>query len=146
MLEHKDSRILPQTPTQLYDLVSDVEEYPNFIPGCLACHVVNAIDAHKIRARMTVGHGIFKESFECDVQFTPKEHIEVSGAQGVLSHLLNQWTFEEDGHGCRVTFLIEFKFNNFMVETMFRGFFDQAAQKIMVAFEKRAAEIYGSAN
>lgn len=142
MLHHTQSKILPYTVDQMYAMVADVESYPTFLPGCQECRILEKLDDTRIHAAMTVGHSIFKETFESMVTFAPLQSITVTGGHGMLKALKNQWSFTPAPEGCTVSFDISFTFGSFLVERMFEPFFQELIGKMVAAFEARAQALY----
>ena len=89
MPTHHETRFLPQTAEQLFDLVSDVDDYPNFLPWCVALRVTSR-DDNEIRADMVVGFKMLREKFTSRVTLTPKERIDVEYLDGPFRYLENR--------------------------------------------------------
>ena len=142
MPTHHETRLLPQTAEQLFDLVSDVEDYPNFLPWCVALRV-NSRDDNVIRADMVVGFKMLREKFTSCVTLTPKERIDVEYLDGPFSYLENRWFFIDKDDGCEIDFFIDFEFRSILLRRLMEPLFHEAVRRMVRAFEKRAAERYG---
>lgn len=141
MPTHHETRFLPQTADQLYDLVSDVEDYPNFLPWCVALRVTSNED-HVIRADMVVGFRMIREKFTSKVTLTPKKRIDVEYLDGPFRYLENRWLFTEKEGGCEIDFFIDFEFRSRLLRKIMEPLFHEAVRRMVRAFEKRAAERY----
>jgi len=141
MPTHHETRFLPQTADQLFDLVSDVEDYPNFLPWCVALRVTSNQD-NIIRADMVVGFKMIREKFTSKVTLTPKERIDVEYLDGPFRYLENRWLFTEKEGGCEIDFFIDFEFRSRLLQKIMEPVFHEAVRRMVRAFEKRAAERY----
>lgn len=141
MPTHHETRFLPQTADQLFDLVSDVEDYPNFLPWCVALRVTSHVD-NVIRADMVVGFRMLREKFTSKVTLTPKERIDVEYLEGPFRYLENRWLFIEKEGGCEIDFFIDFEFRSRLLQKIMEPVFHEAVRRMVRAFEKRAAERY----
>ena len=135
---------------QMFDLVADVERYPEFVPLCQALKVrqrrKNADDGTEtIVADMTVSFKLVKETFTSEVTLD-REHFKilVRYLKGPFSNLENRWTFEAKGEEvCDVGFFIAYEFKSKMLATLMGAMFDAAFGRFSAAFEKRADMVYG---
>lgn len=141
MPTHQETRFLPQTPDQLFDLVSDVGDYPNFLPWCVALRVTSH-ENDVIRADMVVGFKMLREKFTSRVTLTPKERIDVEYLDGPFRYLENRWLFVEKEGGCEIDFFIDFEFRSRLLQKIMEPLFHEAVRRMVRAFEKRAAERY----
>ena len=134
----------------MFDLVADVEQYPQFVPLCHAMRVRGRkqIDEHKevLIADMTVAYKVFKETFASRVTLDRLEkQILVEYLDGPFRHLENTWSFVEDGDkACDVRFYINYEFKSRTLGAMMGAMFDRAFRKFSVAFENRADQVYGT--
>ena len=94
MPTHSEKRFLPHSPDQLFDLVADVEDYPNFLPWCVGLRVKSR-EQNILRADMIVGFKVLREQFTSKVTLTPKQQIDVEYLDGPFSYLQNCWKFSE---------------------------------------------------
>lgn len=144
MPRHSEIRILPYSREQMFDLVADVASYPQFLPWVSAIRIRSDTDTEMI-ADMIVGFKGLKERFTSRVEKHRPDHVHVDYIDGPLKHLHNDWRFAdaEDGRGVRVDFSVDFAFKNRLFETLAGQMFDMALRKMIGAFEKRAADLYG---
>jgi coenzyme Q-binding protein COQ10 len=143
MPRHSESRYLPYTPGQLFDLVADVEHYDEFLPWVTAVRVRSSSDTQMV-ADLIVGFNAFKERFTSRVTKERPGHICVDYIEGPLKYLKNEWRFEPapDG-GTNVHFSVDFAFKSRIFEALAGQMFDRALRRMTGAFEKRAAALYG---
>jgi coenzyme Q-binding protein COQ10 len=142
MPTHHERRQLPQTADQLFELVTDVEDYPNFLPWCIALRVSSRED-NIIRADMVVGFKMLREKFTSKVTLSPKTRIDVEYLDGPFRYLQNRWLFSEKGGGCEIDFFIDFEFRSRLLRKVMEPLFHEAVRRMVRAFEKRAAERFG---
>lgn len=144
MPKHEETRHLPYTPEQMFDMVADVGRYGEFLPWVSAIRVRSDSEAEMV-ADMIVGFKGLRETFTSKVQKERPDHIRVDYLDGPLKHLNNDWTFRADGEGgCYVDFCVDFAFKNRMFEMLAGQVFDRALRKMIGAFEDRARVLYGN--
>ena len=142
MPRHSETRHLPYSPEQMFDLVADVARYPEFLPWVVATRIKSDSDTQMV-ADMIAGFKGLRESFTSKVQKERPEHIHVEYVEGPLKHLDNDWKFRPDGKGgSYVDFCVDFTFKNRMFEMIAGQMFDRALRKMISAFEERAADLY----
>lgn len=148
MPSFRTSRVVKHTPDQMFDLVADVERYPEFLPLCESLRIVRSTNDEHGRevlvAAMGVGYKAIKETFTSRVTLDPKEQrILVRYVDGPFRHLENRWEFKPAGQGCSVEFFIEYEFRSRMLGMLMGSMFDQAFRRFSAAFEERAHRVYG---
>lgn len=143
MPKHEETRHLPYTPEQMFDMVADVGRYSEFLPWVSAIRVRSDSETEMV-ADMIVGFKGLRETFTSKVEKQRPGHIRVDYLDGPLRHLNNDWTFRDDGKGgCLVDFCVDFAFKNRMFEMLAGQVFDRALRKMIGAFEDRAKVLYG---
>jgi len=152
MPTHAEKRLLPHTPEQLYALVADVENYPAFLPWCVAVrvrHRETLADGENIVSDMAIGFKMFRERFTSNVRCRVANgdepgRIDVSYADGPFRHLNNHWVFEAQADGwCEIDFYIDFEFRSALLQKAIGLVFNEAVGKMVNAFEDRAGALYG---
>lgn len=139
--KHTETKILPYSREVLYNIVANVEDYPNFIPWVSEVRALDRYD-NTVEYELGVDFKIVKEKFSTRDTFYKNEAIEISLIQGPFSYLYNTWKFESiDANTTKITFFIEFEFKNKLLGAMFSNIFVQAQKKILDAFDKRASDI-----
>ncbi|SFP39157.1 type II toxin-antitoxin system RatA family toxin [Sphingomonas rubra] len=144
MPKHQETRHLPYTPEQMFDLVADVKRYPEFLPWVSAMRVRRDGETETL-ADMIVGFKGLRETFTSRVEKQRPERISVDYVDGPLKHLRNEWVFRPEGEGCAVDFTVDFAFKNRVFEMLAGQVFGQALRRMIGAFETRAAALYGAA-
>ena len=143
MPRHTETRHLPYSPEQLFDLVADVKSYPLFLPWVVAVRVRSDSDTDMI-ADLVVGFRALKETFASKVIKRRPHEIEIDYIEGPLKYLHNSWKFERaEGGGTLVHFCVDFAFRSRLFETLAGSMFDRALRRMTNAFEQRAAALYG---
>lgn len=150
MPRHSETRELPYTPQQMYDLVADVGSYPEFLPWTAAARIRSregGPEGEVMLADLVISFKVFRESFGSKVTLWPSEHrIETSYLDGPFKHMDSEWRFEPTEQGCRVHFWVDFEFRNRLIGRVVGTVFDQAMHRIVAAFEKRARVLYGNSS
>lgn len=144
MPRHSETKHLPYTSEQLFELVADVGRYHEFLPWVTAVRIRSDSESEMI-ADLIVGFNAFKERFTSKVTKQRPTQICVDYIEGPLKYLKNEWRFDAapDG-GTNVYFSVDFAFKNRIFETLAGQMFDRALRRMTGAFEARAAELYGS--
>lgn len=144
MPSHRESRVLPWEPAELFDLVADVESYPRFLPWVVATRVRERTSTFLV-ADMSVGFRAIRETFTSRVTLDRPRAIHVDYVSGPLRHLTNDWRFSPaDGGGTRVDFSVDFAFRSRLFERLAGAFFHEAFVRMVRAFEARARVLYGN--
>lgn len=140
----RETRRLPYSCDQMFDLVADVGRYAEFLPWVVAVRVNSDTESEMI-ADLLVGFKAIREKFTSRVQKHRPDHINVHYVDGPLRDLDNSWTFRPtvDG-GCEVDFAVDFTFRNPVFEALAGQYFDRAFRRMVEAFERRAEELYGA--
>jgi coenzyme Q-binding protein COQ10 len=139
-------RPLPYSAEQMFDLVADVGRYGEFLPWVVATRVRSDSETEMV-ADMLVGFKALREKFTSRVEKRRPEEIRVHYVDGPLKDLDNVWRFRPIGAGeCEIDFTVEFTFRNPLFEKLAGQYFDRAFRKMVIAFEERAAELYGSSS
>lgn len=143
MPRHSETKHLPYTPEQMFDLVADVARYDEFLPWVVAVRVRSSSETETV-ADLVVGFSAFKERFTSRVTKQRPERIVVDYIEGPLKYLKNEWRFTPaaDG-GTDLFFSVDFAFKSRMFENLAGAMFDRALRRMTGAFEQRAAALYG---
>jgi coenzyme Q-binding protein COQ10 len=150
MPSFRDERRVRQKALEMFDLVADVERYPEFVPLCKALKVRSrkpeGDGRETLIADMTVGYKVIRERFTSRVALDkPRLKVVVQYIDGPFSRLENVWTFkdEAEGEGSRVGFFIDYEFKSRTLGALMGSMFDAAFRKFANAFERRADAVYG---
>jgi coenzyme Q-binding protein COQ10 len=149
MPQFSTTRRVRHAAAKMFDLVADVERYPEFVPLCRALKVrrrtsePGGIDV--LVADMTVAYKLISERFTSRVTLDrPNLKILVEYLEGPFSRLQNQWTFRPvDEHTCEVEFFISYEFKSRTLALLMGSMFDLAFRRFAAAFERRADAVYG---
>lgn len=149
MPSHSEKRVLPYTADQMYDLVADVANYPKFLPWTAAARIRSTTDEGDktvMLADLVISFKVFREKFGSRVSLWPEtKQIDTEYIDGPFSYLESQWKFADVDGGCEVQFSVDFEFKNKLLQGAAGMFFNEAMQRIVRAFERRAADLYGAA-
>jgi len=141
-MRYKESRVINHTPNNLFKLVSDVSNYPEFLPWCLGARIKNQNDS-SFEADLIIGFKIYKEIYSSKIFLDNKnKKIDVKYKDGPFEHLENYWIFKKDKNGCKVEFMVDFKFKSNFLQTIMETLFSEAVRRMVKAFETRANELY----
>lgn len=147
MPSFKSLRRVPFTPRQMFDLVSDVERYPEFLPMCESLTVLRREgdgQGEVLVAAMTVGYKAIRERFTTRVTLWPDDlSVVVVYLDGPFRRLENRWRFLPAPGGSDVDFFIDYDFRSPLLALLVGALFDKAFRKFSAAFEARARRVYG---
>jgi coenzyme Q-binding protein COQ10 len=143
MAKYAEQRLLPYTPEQLFDLVADIERYPDFLPWCVGARI-RARDGNQVKADLAIGFKMYRERFTSVVQLEPPGRIHVAYSDGPFRYLENHWKFDAGPNGgCIVDFYVDFEFKSRMLQRVIEVLFNEAVRRMVAAFESRARQLYG---
>jgi coenzyme Q-binding protein COQ10 len=144
MPTHAEKRLMPYSREQVFDLVADVERYPEFLPWCIACRIKRRDTPVLFTADLIIGFKMFRERFTSRVGLARPDRIDVSYQDGPFHYLNNHWQFEERAEGgCVIDFYIDFEFKSKTLQKVIGTLFNEAVQRMVNAFEQRAVALYG---
>ncbi len=152
MPEYQTRRRVHHSPQDMFDLVADVEKYPEFLPLCEGLTVRSRKESSGgktlLVADMTVGYKSIRETFTTQVLLKPEElAIDVKYLDGPFRYLDNRWRFLAAGDKeCTIDFYIDYAFKSRMLGVLMGSMFDRAFRMFAEAFEKRADTIYSPAS
>lgn len=144
MRELARSALVPYTPAQMFDLVADVERYPDFVPWVSKArvleqgedYVVGQLEMHRSGAR---------EAFTTRNAMQKPQRIEMQLVEGPFKTLAGVWTFDDiAGRGCKVSLHMRFEFANPMLGLLLSRSFEKSCSDLVDAFVARAREVYGA--
>lgn len=144
MPTHAEQRVLPYTPEQLFDLVADVERYPEFLPWCVGARITSRQE-NELQADLVIGFKMIRERFTSRVRLDrPNLRIDVAYTDGPFRYLDNHWTFRpEPGGKTRLDFFVDFEFKSILLQKIIGALFNEAVRRMVAAFETRAKQLYG---
>ena len=148
MPQYATKRRVRHAAADMFDLVADVERYPEFVPLCRDLRVRRRLSEPEgvevLVADMTVAYKVIKETFASRVTLDrPNLHILVEYLEGPFSRLENHWAFHPTGErACEVEFFISYEFRSRMLAALMGSMFDLAFRRFAAAFERRADVVY----
>jgi coenzyme Q-binding protein COQ10 len=132
----------------MYDLVADVGSYPEFLPWCAAARVRSVTpkdDTEIMEADLVISFKVFRERFTSRVVLMPADlRIDTEYLDGPFRYMKSNWAFRDVEGGCEVSFFVDFAFRKMVLQKLIGVVFNEAMQRIVRAFEARAADLYGS--
>ncbi|MDJ0929192.1 MAG: type II toxin-antitoxin system RatA family toxin [Gammaproteobacteria bacterium] len=143
MREISRSALVPCQPEQMFELVADVEQYPEFVPHCQDATLI-ARNATELTGRITVSEGPFHTSFTTRNQLEAPRRMTIELVHGPFSELHGEWRFEPMGDaGCKVELRLQFGFANRVKDLVLGAAFEQTCNHLVDAFVARAGQLYG---
>ncbi|MFK5978524.1 MAG: type II toxin-antitoxin system RatA family toxin [Rhizobiaceae bacterium] len=133
---------------QMYDLVADIEKYPEFLPLCSGLQILSQREKHGrtiLTADMTVAYKLLRETFTSQVILNQEDlQIDVKYINGPFRYLDNRWNFTDVDEGkCEISFAIDYEFKSKMLGAVMGAMFEIAFGRFTTAFEERANKVYG---
>lgn len=143
MPTHAEVRVLHHPPEQLFDLVADVERYPEFLPWCVDASIRRR-EGDLIVADLVIGYRMFRERFTSTVTLDRPRRIDVTYSDGPFRYLNNHWIFAPEGpDSCVIDFFVDFEFRSRVLQAVVGRVFGEAVKVMVHAFERRADELFG---
>lgn len=144
MHKFRETKIVPCDIQNIYELVLDVEKYPEFLPWIEEVLIIEKTDSSML-ADMLVNFSGIKRVYRSEVTFNIDENnatIEVKALKGIFNHLYNIWNFTRDEKNTIIEFDIDFEFSSKMFDSIAAPIFEMISEKMISSFEKRAKEKY----
>ncbi len=146
MAKFRLERVLPYEVAQLYDMVGDVERYPDFVPWITRLTAYNRKSSGEINqfdADVHIGFKLLSEKFSTRVVRDARTRtVTMALIRGPFRKLDGRWTFVAEGTGSRAILDIDVEIRNPILDAIFRANYDKAADKLMALFEQRAGQLY----
>ena len=145
MPRFRDSRVIAKPRAILFQVVSEVQHYPDFLPWCMGARVYGAHEGG-FDADLIVGYKMFREMFSSRVTFDAPRLVRADYKRGPLRRLSCTWRFDDIPQGTIVDFDVDFEFTNPTFDQFLSARFDGAVEKMATAFDARAGDILSTAN
>ena len=150
MPRHNEVRELPYAANKMFDLVADIESYPEFVPWCRAARIRSRRTTGSVAilvADLLVSIRVFRETLVTNVTLDQERNIIlVDYVEGPLRNLHSEWRFcRLPDERSRIEYAVEFEFRSLVLTAFAEVFLDQAISSIVSAFERRADSIFGRA-
>jgi len=134
------------SPAEMYALVSDVAQYPQFLPWCDHAHVLEANESG-MTAEVGISFGGIRQTFTTRNSHANAQRIGMQLVKGPFSNLDGEWVFAAVGDGsqraCKVSLVLNYGFENATLGKLVGPVFDKIAANLVDAFVKRAQQVYG---
>ena len=140
--------LVSHSPQQMFDLINDIESYPEFMTGCVRATILHA-DSNCIEARLTLGLAGLKQSFVTRNELTPPTSMTMHLIEGPFSHFDGLWSFEEltepkGNQGCRISLRLTFAFRNRLLGIALEKMIEEITNRQVDALCRRADAVYGA--
>ena len=134
---------MPYTQQQLFEMVADIEKYPEFLPWVTAARIRRR-EGNVVWADLMIGFKMVRERFTSRVEIIHPTRINVTYSEGPFKYLNNHWAFEPlpDG-GTLIDFYVDFEFHSKVLQKLMGALFNEAVRLMVSSFQKRAAQLYG---
>lgn len=146
MAVHRESRLLPYTPEQIFDLVADVEAYPQFLPMWHSACVRRSPSQQQIdiyHTDQTLQLGPLQKKFRTETRLERPGRIDISSTDPLFSHFSMQWRFKpQSDKACLVEFSLQCEASSFLLRPILEVLLLETTQGIIQAFERRARTLY----
>jgi coenzyme Q-binding protein COQ10 len=142
------TRRVRHSASDMFDLVADIEHYPEFVPLCRSVRLGQRVGKEEgvetLRSEMTVAYKMISETFVTRVTLDkPRLQIHVQYLEGPFRQLENRWTFRPLGEqASEVEFFISYEFRSRVLALLMGSMFDTAFRKFAEAFERRADAVF----
>ena len=137
------SALVLYTPEQMYNLVSDIESYAEFLPSCAGAQI-DRQEGDQLEATLEIAKMGLRHSFSTRNTMVPGQSIEIKLLKGPFRHLVGLWTFQAVGaEGCRISFELEFEMSNKLTQATLGPLVGQMMNTMVDAFSNRAKQVYG---
>jgi coenzyme Q-binding protein COQ10 len=146
VISHRETRTVPYSAELMYAVVSDVENYPRFLPWVVALRVLSRRETG-MTAEMAVGYGALRERYTSEIRLDPAiRRIDVTQIHngesgGPFKQLENHWQFTPAGEGCEISFSILFEFKSRLLHSVAGAKFEKVMLKMADAFVAQAKQI-----
>lgn len=138
------SALVPYSAHDMYELVSDVESYPDFLPWCGGARIIERSD-DVVTASVTIAYKGVNKSFTTQNHLQPGKMIEMRLLDGPFQKLHGYWLFKElDDAASKISLDLEFEFSNKLVAMALGPVFESIANNFVDQFQKRAQAVYGT--
>jgi len=143
MAEVSRSALLMYSAQEMYNLVNDVNAYPDFLPGCSETQVL-IDELNVMKASVKVAKAGISQTFVTENTLVPNQSITMNLIEGPFKHLIGGWTFTPlDEQACKVSLDLQFEFSSSLIELAFGRIFHELVGSMVKSFSNRAKTVYG---
>ena len=142
----QNTKHLPYTKSQLFDLVMDIDAYHEFLPFCTNSRIIHH-PSNRLTAEITIVFTPFSVVYNSEITTMQSDSlsvIKVAALDGPFKHLSNIWRFNKEQDGTLVEFMLDFELKSLLLESAMSKLFYKSHSMIIQAFEKRAEYKYGT--
>ena len=144
MVKYSVTKRLNHSNTQMFDLISDVGKYPDFLPWCISTNIYNQSN-DIFYSDMEIGFKLIKESFTSKVTVIESKKVYSEAISGPFKKMNNIWEIDYvSDKECEINLSIEFEFKSFLLQNIIGKLFENASKKMIIAFEERADILYNN--
>ena len=136
------SALVSYTSSEMYNLVNDIESYPDFLPWCKESYIHSRTE-HEVHASLVLARGSLQRSFSTVNRLQKDKMIQLHLVDGPFKRLEGCWRFEPNEIGCRISLDMEFEFSNKLIGLAFGPLFTQVTDSLVDAFCQHAQSLYG---
>ena len=142
MVKYSVNKKLNYSNKQMFDLISDVTKYPEFLPWCKNSNIYNKSN-DIFYSDMEIGFNLIKETFTSKVTLVEAAKVHSEAVSGPFRKMNNIWEIDYiSDKECEINLIIEFEFKSFILQNIIGQLFESASKKMITAFEERANELY----
>jgi coenzyme Q-binding protein COQ10 len=143
MTAYREKVVVPYSPQQMYDLVAEVQRYPEFLPWCIGARILRR-DGNVLNAELVIGWKILRERFSSKVVLDALHRVQFDYTNGPLKYLHGDWRFTPATQGGTVVeFQVDFEFKSRALSLVMGGVFSELVHRMVGAYEARANQLYG---
>lgn len=132
----------PYSLDQMFNLISDVENYSKFLPGIKNSRIESIVNPHAFIANLDIDYLFFKEKYQCIVHLLPPTRIDIEYLKGPFKSLESYWELNKLDFGIKIKFFISCSFYNSIFQNIMKNSYSLVTSLMIDAFEKRAKELY----
>ncbi|GMQ91893.1 MAG: SRPBCC family protein [Gammaproteobacteria bacterium] len=137
------SAIVPYTCAEMYDLVTNVNEYSDFLPWCGGSRIISSTP-EKVVAELRISYKKINKAFTTENTLMPNERMVMNLIEGPFKHLRGEWVFIRlDDHACKVALELDFEFSSKLIAFALGPVFSNIANTFVDNFRQRAEQVYG---
>lgn len=141
---HHEKKTVPFSPSELYQVVANVDEYHQFVPWCTNSRVIQRLDNNLVIADLSVGFRFLNEKYTSVITLDPDRSVSADVPHsGLFDYLITDWTFQPGPSGStNLTFYVEFAFRNPVYQRVTNLFFEEVVRRMVSAFERQCVRKY----
>jgi coenzyme Q-binding protein COQ10 len=142
MTAHREKVVVPYTVQQMYDLVAEVQRYPEFLPWCIGARILRR-EGNTLFAELVIGWKVLRERFSSKVVLDAPNRVQFDYTNGPLKYLHGDWRFTPTAQGgCEVEFQVDFEFKSRALSLVMGGVFSELVHRMVGAYTARANQLY----